>query len=51
MSDSYCNTCKHAIWDYGIFDISGKRYYFLIGCKEYIDDPDTGGCYGYEEWK
>ena len=44
-----CNTCKHADWDWDIFDISGKKYWFLVGCKEDLDDPEAGDCEGYEE--
>lgn len=51
MSDKSCGTCKNAIWDWDIFDISGQRYYFLVGCKEDVDDPDIDNCEGYEEWR
>lgn len=44
-----CNTCKHADWDWDIFDISLKKYWFLVGCKEDLDDPEDGDCEGYEE--
>lgn len=50
-SDRKCSTCKHADWDWDIFDISGKKYWFLVGCEEDLDDPEAGDCEGYEEWR
>lgn len=49
LSDRNCGTCKHADWDWDIFDISGRKYWFLVGCKEDLDDPKAGDCEGYEE--